>query len=283
MTDRPASNTAVGVAMLRAVHQLLDGLPRVLDDTVVVRLLGPDTEWSVRERAAQMLGPRATALRTHVLLRSRYAEERLQLATSRGVGQFVILGAGLDTFAYRQPEWSKSLRIYEVDHPASQISKRERLEAANIRLPENLVFVPTDFERETLRYRLGVAGLDFSGATFISCLGVIVYLTKGAVKDLFHFIASLAPGSECVFTFGGNSRQTEAGFPSLADLAAAAGEPFRSPLDVAAVGAVCTDAGLPEPIFPTAEEIKSYLGERQDWLRPPARASIASVTVALRV
>ena len=266
--------------MLRAVHQLLDGLPRVLDDTVVVRLLGPDTEWYVRDRAAQMLGPRATALRTHVLLRSRYAEERLQSAMSGGVTQFLILGAGLDTFAYRQPDWARALRIYEVDHPASQAAKRDRLGAAEISMPQNLTFVPIDFERETLRHGLGAAGFDPSDATFVSCLGVIVYLTKDAVKDLFYFIASLAPASECVFTFGGNPRQTEAGFPSLADLAAAAGEPFRSPLDVAAVGAVCAGAGLPAPIFPTAEEIKSYLGERQDWLRPPARASIASVTVA---
>jgi methyltransferase (TIGR00027 family) len=268
--------------MLRAVHQLLDGMPRVLDDTVVVRLLGPNTEWSVRERAAQMLGPRATALRTHVLLRSRYAEERLQTAVQRGVTQFLVLGAGLDTFAYRQPEWARTLQIYEVDHPASQAAKRDRLAEAGIAIPDNLSFVPIDFERDTLRHRLGVEGFDFSSATFVSCLGVIVYLTKDAVKDLFYFIASLAPGSECVFTFGGNSRPTEVGVPSLADLAAAAGEPFRSPLDIAAVNALCAGVGLPEPIFPTAEEIQGYLGERQDWLRPPARPSIASVTVAPR-
>jgi methyltransferase (TIGR00027 family) len=283
VTDRRASNTAVGVAMLRAVHQLLDGMPRVLDDTVVMRLLGPDIEWTVRERAEQMLGPRATALRTHVLLRSRYAEERLHLAVGRGVGQFLVLGAGLDTFAYRQPQWARSLRIYEVDHPASQTDKRDRLAAADIAIPGNVTFVPVDFERETLRQRLAAEGIDLAAPTFVSCLGVIVYLARDAVKDLFGFIASLAPGSECVFTFGGNSRPMATGVPSLADIAEAVGEPFRSPLGLKEVTALCAAAGLPEPILPTSEEIRRYLGDRQDWLRPPSRSSIASVTVAPRL
>lgn len=268
--------------MLRAAHQILDGTPRVLDDTIIVRLLGPGTEWSVRERTDQMLGPRATALRTHVLLRSRYAEERLHLAVERRVTQFLILGAGLDTFAYRQPEWADALRIFEVDHPASQADKRQKLGAAKLDVPSNLVFVPVDFERETLRGRLLSEGFDFSQPTFVSCLGVLVYLTMDAIRDLLRFVAALPPGSECVLTYGGHRHSRDSGMPSLADLAAAVGEPFRSPMDLTALNELCADVGLEQATLPTIAEIAAYLGDRQDWLRPPARSSIASVTVAER-
>lgn len=282
MTDRAASSTAVGVAMLRAAHLILDGLPRVLDDTIILRLLGPDTEWSVRERTEQMLGPRATALRTHVLLRSRYAEERLHIAMERGVTQFLILGAGLDTFAYRQPEWAGALRIFEVDHPASQADKRQKLGGAGIDIPSNLVFVSVDFERETLHARLLSEGFDFGQPTFVSCLGVLVYLTMDAIRDLLRFIAALPRGSECVLTYGGHRHSKDSGTPSLADLAAAVGEPFRSPMDLPALNELCAEVGLEPPTLPTTSEIAEYLGDRQDWLRPPSRSSIASVMVADR-
>lgn len=225
---------------------------------------------------------RASALRTHVLLRSRYAEERLRLAVDRGVVQFLTLGAGLDTFAYRQPDWARGLRIYEVDHPASQKAKRERLAKASIKVPDNVTFVSVDFEHETLRDRLVAHGFDFAAPAFVSCLGVLVYLTVDAVTDLFRFIASLAPPSECVFTFGGHSRPTTPGVPSLGEIVAAAGEPFRSALDIGEVKALCAEVGLPAPVVPTDAEIASYLGDRRDGLEPPARTSIASVMVAPR-
>lgn len=266
--------------MLRAAHQILDGMPRVLDDTVIVRLLGPDTEWIVRERTEQLLGTQATRLRTHVLLRSRYAEERLHVATGRGVAQFLILGAGLDTFAYRQPEWATGLRIFEVDHPSSQTQKREKLKTASIPVPPNLVFVPVDFERQTLRRRLLDEGFDFDRPAFVSCLGVLVYLSMDAIRDLLRFLAALHAGSECVLTYGGHHQAHGSGARSLAEMAAAVGEPFRSPMDLAALAALCADAGLQQPTVPTTEEIAAYLGDRQDWLRPPTRSSIASVQVA---
>lgn len=225
---------------------------------------------------------RARGLRTHVLLRSRYAEERLHLAVDRGIVQFLALGAGLDTFAYRQPDWATGLRIYEVDHPASQEAKRERLAAASIAIPDNVTFVSVDFEHETLQDRLLAHGFDFAAPTFVSCLGVLVYLTMDAVTDLFRFVASLSPSSECVFTFGGHSRPMPPGVPSLNEIVAAAGEPFRSALDIYEVGALCAEVGLPAPVVPTDAEIASYLGDRVDGLEPPSRNSIASVTVAPR-
>jgi methyltransferase (TIGR00027 family) len=280
--DRPASNTAVGVATLRAAHQILDGPPRILDDTVVVRLLGPDTTARVHEHADRFAERRAIGLRVHVLLRSRYAEERLHVAVGRGVQQFLVLGAGLDTFAYRQPEWAHGLRIYEVDHPASQDAKRERLAAASVAVPDNLTFVSVDFEHETLRERLTANGFDFTVPTFVSCLGVLVYLTMDAVADLFRFIASLAPSSEFVFTFGGHPRPLPPGTPSLAEIVAAAGEPFRSALDIDEVERLCAEVGLLAPMVPTASEIARYMGDRRDRLQPPTHNSIASAMVARR-
>jgi methyltransferase (TIGR00027 family) len=117
----------------------------------------------------------------------------------RGVRQYVILGAGLDTFAYRQPEWASAVRMYEVDHPASQEWKRARLAAAHVTVPENLVFAPIDFEKISLREGLAAARFDFSAMTFLSLLGVTQYLTSSAIDDLFQFVRSLPPSSEIVF------------------------------------------------------------------------------------
>jgi methyltransferase (TIGR00027 family) len=282
VTERPASNTAVGVATLRAAHQLIDQLPRILDDTVVVRLLGNETSRYIHENAWRLQSPRAAALRTHVLLRSRYAEERLKIAVDGGVAQFLVLGAGLDTFAYRQPPWTSNLRIFEVDHPASQQSKRDRLAAADIPIPANLTFVPVDFEHETLRERLEACNFDFAARAFVSCLGVLVYLTGDAVEDVFRFLGSLAPSSECVLTIGGGHKPADPTVPSLGDLAAAAGEPFRSVLDPESLAELCARFGVEPPVFPGPDEVSRYLGDRRDGLRAPSRQSIASVTVAER-
>jgi methyltransferase (TIGR00027 family) len=265
--------------MLRAAHQLFDGMPRIVDDTAVVALLGPKIISHVRERERSYREPVALALRSHVLLRSRFAEERLREAVGRGVTQFVLLGAGLDTFAYRQPAWARALSIVEVDHPASQSAKRERLAAATIALPPNLMFAPIDFERDTLLAGLVRAGFDPRAMTFISCLGVLVYLTGQAITDLFAFIARLPAGSECVFTFGGTKGPDHHGRPSLATMAAALGEPWRSNLELDDVRAVMARAGLPAPRLLSVDEAARYLGDRRDGLRWPKRDRIASVVV----
>lgn len=268
--------------MMRAVHQLHDGLPRILDDQVVMHLLSPEMQSRVRDGSTGHREPRSMSLRAHVLLRSRFAEERLRDAVERGIRQFVLLGAGLDTFAFRQPEWAAPLKIFEVDHPASQELKRARLAAADIALPANLTFAPIDFEHDTLEAGLVRAGFDPRATTFVSCLGVLVYLTGEAIADLFAFIARLPAGSECVFTFGGTRGPDEAGRPSLATAAAALGEPWQSSMDFEDVVAVLARAGLPEPTRPPAEQIRHYLGERTDGLQPPKRDRIASIVVGAR-
>jgi len=282
VTERPASNTAIGVATLRAAHQLIDQPPWILDDPIVLRLLGPTARERVLDNAERFRSPRAVGLRAHVLLRSRYAEECLQAAVNRGTTQFLVLGAGMDTFAFRQPPWASALRIFEVDHPASQQAKRDRLAAAGISAPANLTFVPVDFEHETIRERLIEQEFDFSALTFVSCLGVLVYLSNEAVIDLFEFLGSLSPASGCVLTIGGGARPKDPNVPSLADLAAEVGEPFLSALDADALGALCTRFGLEQPMFPTTEEIGRYMGNRNDGLNAPTRRNIASIMVAER-
>ena len=279
MAEREASKTAIGVAMLRAVHQLFDGQPRILDDPVVLRLLSPEMQERVRAGVAEFDGPRSRARRVHVLLRSRLAEERLAAAVKRGVTQFVALGAGLDTFAFRQPPWAAALRIFEVDHPASQALKRERLTLAGIAIPSNLTFAPIDFEHDTLQSGLERAGFDPAAKTLVSCLGVLVYLSGDAIADLFAFIARLPAGSECVFTHGGTRGPDEPGRPSIATMAAALGEPWQSSMEFEDMVAVLSRAGLPEPTKPTAAELSAWLGDRTDGLERPRRDRIAAVVV----
>jgi methyltransferase (TIGR00027 family) len=279
MTEREASKTALGVAILRAAHMLFDGEPKILNDTIVVQLLGAEFVTRARERPDAFADPRSMALRAHVLLRSRYAEERLREAVGRGVRQFVSLGAGLDTFSYRQPPWASALRVFEVDHPASQDAKRARLAATGIAVPANVTFAPIDFENDTLAIGLARAGFDSGAPAFISCLGVLVYLTGDAIAALFAFVASLPSTSECVFTFGGRGGADDPTRQSLADKVAALGEPFESVMSFDDVRAVLARAGLPEPARPTAEEIASYLGARSDGLARPKRESIAAVVV----
>lgn len=279
MTERSASKTAVGVAILRAAHQLLDGPPRVLDDTVVVALLGPEASAGILAQPERFREPRAMALRSHVLLRSRFAEERLRESVRRGVRQLVILGAGLDTFAYRQPAWASALCIYEVDHPASQAAKRGRLETAGILLPENLTYAPIDFEHDTLASGLKRAGFDPTAKTFVSCLGVLVYLTGEAIAELFAFVARLPAGSECAFTFGGARAPDAPGRPSLATVAAELGEPWVSGMEIDDVTAVLARAGLPAPLLMSSEDAAAWLGERTDGLELPRRERVATVAV----
>jgi methyltransferase (TIGR00027 family) len=186
---------ALMVARQRAVHQLLDQ-GAILDDPYALRILG--------EHESDVL----QALNTHPLMsvgrlftaaRSRIAEDALSKAVERGVRQVVILGAGLDTFALRNPHAAR-IRIFEVDHPATQTWKRRRLVEAELATPPCLTFVPVDFERDDLQQKLGGAGFERTDVAFFTWLGVVPYLTRGAIDDTLRYIASI-PGSEVVFDY----------------------------------------------------------------------------------
>jgi methyltransferase (TIGR00027 family) len=168
-------------------------------------------------------------LRAFVAARSRYVEDRLAEAVARGVRQYVVLGAGLDTFAYRNP--FAGLRVFEVDFPATQAWKRELLGEAGIDLPDGLRFVPLDFEYQTLGEGLAEAGFDGGSAAFFGCLGVVPYLTLEAFRATLGVIAQMPAGSGVGFDYAVAPESLSAvgrtAFDALAGRVAAAGEPFR--------------------------------------------------------
>lgn len=275
---KQASTTAVGVAALRAVHQLMDGEPKLLEDPVILRLLDPGFPGLLKAHPEKYLTWPRQALKSHVLLRSRFAEDCLKEAYDRGLRQYLLLGAGFDTFAYRQPAWAKDLRIYEADHPGSQAHKRERLEVAGIQLPANLRFVPVDLEADGLRAALESGSFDFRSPVFISCLGVLMYLRPDTVAGLFRFVASLPPGSEIVFTF---ARKERIGWPfSLASKAASVGEPWLTLFSPHQLARQLKAAGFSRFFFLSPEEaVRRYFRDRTDGLMPPRRVSIVRAIV----
>jgi methyltransferase (TIGR00027 family) len=192
------SRTALGAAGLRAAHQVLDGAA-IFEDPLALRILGADAEALLREAEADT-DPFRQRLRWFIAARSRIADDALAAAVKRGARQLVVLGAGLDTTAYR-PLPSQDLRIFEVDHPATQAWKRQRLTEADIPLPAALSFVPVDFERETLADGLAAAGFDFTQQTFFTWLGVVPYLTDDAIFSTLGFIAGLPGGAHVVFDY----------------------------------------------------------------------------------
>lgn len=198
MKEGAPSGTAIGAAAMRALHQTVDAEPRVLADPVAARLIAAEL---AQQQPILRHFPFGARLRAHFVMRSRYAEDCLADACVNGVRQYVMLGAGLDTFAYRQPGWARDLRIFEVDYPATQKWKRERLDAAGIEVPVNLHFAPVDFERTTLADGLSAAQLDFNLPVFFSSLGVSQYLSEQAFDESLKFVVSRPRRSEIVFSF----------------------------------------------------------------------------------
>ncbi|MFH1479879.1 MAG: class I SAM-dependent methyltransferase [Pseudomonadota bacterium] len=192
------SITAQWTAVLRAAHQLPDD-PKIMNDPRALRIIDGEAESELRSNLNKFQV--TPSLCAFIVLRSRYAEDELARALERGVRQYVILGAGLDTFPYRNPHLVPNFRIFEVAHPATQIWKRSRLREAGIAIPDSLTFAPIDFERQTLLEGLGLAGFKANQTAFFSLLGVVVYLSQEAVMGTLKCIASLYPGSEIVFDY----------------------------------------------------------------------------------
>jgi methyltransferase (TIGR00027 family) len=190
------SQTALAAAFHRATHQVLEQ-GRIFADPLALRILGVDGPTIARQTGENPSGRR---MRLFIAVRTRFAEDALAAAFESGVRQVVVLGAGLDTYAYRSPLRDR-LRILEVDHPATQAWKRQRLREAAIPLPSSLAFVPVDFERETLAERLAAAGFDRTQQTFFTWLGVVPYLNHDAVWSTLAFIASLPNGAHVVFDY----------------------------------------------------------------------------------
>jgi methyltransferase (TIGR00027 family) len=232
MQSGQPSLTALGAARLRAAHQVLDD-GSILTDPLALRILGDDIQISLDHARAHTSGPR---LRWFIAARSRIAEESLTEAVSAGATQLVVLGAGLDTLAYRTP-LADRLRIFEVDFPATQARKREMLAAAGIAVPETLTYVGVDFERETLADALKTAGLAATERSFFSWLGVVPYLTEAAIFSTLGYITRLRGGAGVVFDYVNPPTSiapaSRAANQALAERVAAGGEPFQSCFDTA--------------------------------------------------
>jgi len=230
MHEALPSKTALRVALRRAAHQLYDKKPLVFEDPLAVPILGPEFREELNRTPDADRRPFSAALRAFMVVRARLAEDTLaQGVAELGVRQYLVLGAGLDTFAYRNPH--AQVRVFEVDHPATQAWKRERLEAAKITIPDNVTLVPVDFERQRLAEELLAAGFDATAPTVTAWLGVTPYLTLEAFRDTTELLGSFAPGSAVVFDY---SQPREALPPveklmldSLSSRVALAGEPFR--------------------------------------------------------
>lgn len=221
------SRTAWGAAAHRAAHQVLEQ-GRIFKDPLAVRILGGDAESAILDAGQH---PSRRGMRIFIAVRTRFAEDALHAAVERGVRQLVVLGAGLDTYAYRSTLLDR-LRIFEVDHPATQAWKRERLEAATIAIPESVTFAPIDFEHQSLAEGLAGAGFDASLQTFFFWLGVVPYLTEEAVWLTLEFVASLSSGAHVVFDYSDPpdalSPEWRARHDKRAARVADLGEPWRT-------------------------------------------------------
>lgn len=264
-------NTAVRVALWRALHVQADAPPHVFEDTVGLQLVGPEPGWQQRPDMSPFTRP----FRASILARARFLEDLVEEQAARGVGQYVILGAGLDTFAQRKVELASRLRVFEIDQPGPQAWKRQRLEQLGLGVPPYLRLVPVDFEAGDAWFeRLVAAGFDAARSAVVASTGVSMYLTKDAVADTLRQLATLAPGSTFAMTF---MLPIELADPELrpsiqraADGARANGTPFLSfftPSEMLAMARAC---GFREAKHVSAAALaERYFSGRTDGLRPP--------------
>jgi methyltransferase (TIGR00027 family) len=267
----PPSRTALRVALRRAAHQLYDDKPLVFEDPFAVRILGPhaaEVERTPGRVANRRPRPHSIAMRAFVVARSRYAEDMLARAVAGGVKQYVVLGAGLDTFAHRNPY--PELGVLEIDHPATQQWKRELLHEADLPEPQRLTYVPVNFEHQTLAAELLRAGFDPDATTFFSWLGVVPYITLGAFGATVGFIAGQPAGSGVVMDY----EQPRAVLPQREQLerdsrshrVELAGENFKLFFTAGEIATELTGFGEREDLG-TAELNARYFSARTDRLR----------------
>jgi methyltransferase (TIGR00027 family) len=284
MSDRKASRTALATAYMRAVHQLFDGEPRILEDPIVVRLIGETALQQISDPVNRYRSSEIGALRTHVVLRSRFAEDRLAAAVLRGVTQYVILGAGFDTFAFRQPSWARALKIFEVDHIATQTLKRSRLAAAGLGMPDNATFANVDFEHESLLDGLLKYDVSLNEPTFFSWLGVTMYLEEDAIDAVLRSVAKFPASSEIVLTFrqpieSATGEECDR-LSRLAERVADVGEPFVTYFEPDALEAKLRGIGFSKVEFLSPGEAEArYFRQRPKDLPVPKRTGLVSAVV----
>ncbi|MFH8775618.1 class I SAM-dependent methyltransferase [Streptomyces sp. NPDC017958] len=264
-----ADHTAVRVALWRALHVRADPPPHVIDDEIGLRLAAPDEDW----RGRPDMDVEATRrTRASIAARARFVEDLVVDQARRGVGQYVLLGAGLDTFAQRRPDIAATLRVFEVDRPGPQAWKRQRLAELGYGVPEWLRLVPVDFEGDWWG-QLVTAGLDPGRPAVVAATGVTMYLTGEAVEAMFRLVATLATGSTLATTFLRPPEEVEPEqrpqLQAAVNGARAAGTPFLSFFTPPRILALARETGFREVRHVTAEELgERYFADRTDGLRP---------------
>jgi methyltransferase (TIGR00027 family) len=274
MTLHRASKTAITTAVNRAAHQVFDDEPKILDDPISVGLVPEASESALRADALRFQEPKVRRLRANFVLRSRFAEDQLEKAANGGATQYVILGAGLDTFAYRQPHWSRALTIVEIDHPASQRFKMSSLKSAGIIVPRNLSFLSINFDMESIADGLTRAALDPAKRLFVSWLGVTQYLSREAVVTTLRGLATWSSGTELVFTYMADDWTSldpvgRAAIESAQATSAAVGEPWLSRFSAPEISDLLAMSGFSRIAPLSIHDAKNrYFRNRADNLEP---------------
>jgi len=265
-------STAVRVALWRALHLEVDPPPHVLEDEIGLRLVAPDDGWRHRPD----MDPHFTSrFRASIVARARFIEDMVVERAGRGVGQYVILGAGLDSFAQRRPEIASSLTVFEVDPPSPQAWKRRRLIELGFGIPEWLRLVPVDFEAgDAWWQRLAAAGFDSGQPAIVASTGVSMYLTKDAIAATLRQIAALAPGSMLAMTFllplELADPEVRPGLQLAEKGARASGTPFISFFTPTEMLALAREAGFREVQHVSAATLaQRYFAGRTDGFCPP--------------
>ena len=290
MPENQISVTALVTAFSRAYHSEHDS-PKIFDDFLAPKLFTPEEYAYLRQSLAKSLdffdpelaatGPDEAAALARVIQiqngpvtlgRSRYTEDCLEAAIKQGVQQYVILGAGLDTFAFRRPDLLKQLAVFEVDHPATQTGKQQRIARLGFEIPRQLHFVPVDFSSDNLETALRQSGYDPQKTSFFSWLGVTLYLTRRAVCDTLQSIARIAsPGSSIIFDYLDTDafipERTEKSVQLMQEVVRRAGEPVKTGFDPETFGGFLAEFGfnLTENLGPSDIETLYFKGRTDDY------------------
>jgi methyltransferase (TIGR00027 family) len=263
-------STAVRVALWRALHVQIDSAPHIFKDEVGLELAAPPEDW---RRRPDMDPTFTRPFRASIVARSRFIEDLALEQEARGVGQYVILGSGLDTFAQRQPEIAARMRVFEVDRPGAQQWKRQRLLALGFGVPDWLRLVPVDFEaQESWWKQLLAAGFDAAQPAVIGCAGVSMYLTREALAATLRQVAALAPGSTLAMTFllplDLMEPDDRPGFQLAAKGAKASGTPFVSFFSPSEMLALARESGFKAARHVSPADLtERYFKGRSDGLR----------------
>lgn len=278
IADGQPSLSALTAAAARAAHLIVDDEPVIFADTLAEAMLGDRAGELIEYHRAHGTHPVLAGARAQVTCRSRYAEDALARGVERGIGQYVLLGAGLDSFAYRSPLAGR-VRVYEVDHPATQDYKR-RVRTA----PDTMTFAPADFTRDSLAGALSRAGFDAARPAFVNWLGITMYLDRAAIEAIVSALGGFARGTEIVLDYLLPAGLRDAAGQTYADLVGQAlaerGEPWRSAFAPAAMAALLAGHGFrPTRDVGQREMIPAAAWDRPDALRPAKLFRIAHAAI----